>query len=248
MNLIDVLLAEQINQVFTGALREGRDVDLSFLYHDPERGEEVPGGESPAVRLRTPAGQSLLVTPRRITHEVGSSLRDVAVYDRLTGYDWIAREMADKVELKSEHYDRLYLHLRGDETRVLDRLGPAVYPLMTFLGKVLELRSEKVLLRRLDPDVVDLLGSALTAAALGPFFEDGELGTLFATDRGSLQVLAHMWPRLNLASPDLRRTVEAVVEMLVQRKTGHEEAWSTWLDTTPERLIGALEAFRAVVG
>ena len=31
--------------------------------------------------------------------------------------------------------------------------------------------------------------------------------------------------------------------MLVQRKTGHEEAWSTWLDTTPERLIGALEAF-----
>ena len=46
--------------------------------------------------------------------------------------------------------------MRDSPPIVLDKLGESVYPLMTFLGRVLEFRSQKVLLRKLDDDVAIL--------------------------------------------------------------------------------------------
>ena len=67
----------------------------------------------------------------------------------------------------------------GMASVVLEGLGPAVYPLMAYLGKVLELRSQKVLLARLSPAVTDCVGRCLSGAAEGPFFGADELVHLF---------------------------------------------------------------------
>jgi hypothetical protein len=103
------------------------------------------------------------------------------------------------------------------------------------------------LLRRLDEDVVSLVYRCLHAAAEGPFFTDEEVEALFGQDRGSLRVVAAMWPRMNLASPDLRRTVVGVVEMLLRRRQALPEAWEAWVSTPPDRVQAALEVFRRVV-
>jgi hypothetical protein len=178
---------------------------------------------------------------------VGDSLSDVALFEDLVGYDWISRDLSEKVRLKDEHYDRLYLDLRDAREVVLDRLGPAVHPLMAYLGKVLQLRSQKVLLRAMDDDVVEVVTSCLGAAVVGPFFSAEELVDLFEMDRASLQVIAHMWQRMNLAAPALQRTVEGVMEMLLRRREEHAEAWETLIGVPPERVLGALEVFRRVV-
>jgi hypothetical protein len=171
----------------------------------------------------------------------------VALFENLVGYDWISRELSEKVRLKDEHYDRLYLDLRGAREVVLDRLGPAVHPLMAYLGKVLQLRSQKVLLRAIDDDVVEIVTLCLRAAVVGPFFSDDELVELVEQDRASLQVTAAMWQRMNLAAPTLQRTVEGVMEMLLRRRDDHPAAWDRLLDVSPERVRGALEVFRRVV-
>ena len=130
---------------------------------------------------------------------------------------------------------------------VLEGLGPSVYPLMTYLGKVLELRSQKVLLRRLDDDDVEVISRCLRAAAEGPFFEDDELDTLFAQNRAGMQILSAMWSRMNLAAPDLHRAVVSILEMLLERQLRFPDAWDARLGAQPDRVRGALEVFKGVV-
>ncbi len=177
---------------------------------------------------------------------VGESAHDLVIFSDLVGYDWITPEMSEKVALKDEHYDRLYLYPRAAPPVVLDHLGEAVYPLMTFLGRVLELRSQKVLLRKLDDDVVDTLGRCLLAAVQGPFFTDAELSQRFRRSRASLRVIAGMWPRMNLAAPDLRELLGRVTEALVERAEEDPEAWDEWIEASPDKVEAAFEVFRKV--
>lgn len=245
--LLDVLLTEQLVEAFGAAGR--RDPELNAtLIRDPSRDADILGDGGTAVRIGTLDGRSLLVTARGVAREVGERRETLAGFEELVGYDWISRDLARKVELQAEHADRLYLVLRGSREVVLDRLGPAVYPLMAYLGKVLALRSQKLVLRQLDPEVVALVSRCLRAAVEGPFFTDEELVDLFEQDRASLVVVAAMWSRMNLASPDLARTVTGVLEMLLQRRDRHPEAWDARVAATPDRVTGALEVLRSVVG
>ena len=183
------------------------DVLLTEQLVDPAREVDLLGDGGTAVRITTRANGSLLVSARRIVREVGEMASDVATYAELVGYDWISTDLSEKVRLKDDHYDRLYLHLRDSERVVLEGLGPAVYPLMTFMGKALELRSQKVLRRSLDDSVSEVVSRCLRASVEGPFFTDDELRELFTQDRASLTILAGMWPRMNLAAPEFRRAI-----------------------------------------
>lgn len=245
--LLDVLLTEQLVETFRAAGRKAPELNAELI-QDPSGDTDVAGSGGAAIRIMTRGGESLLVTPRRITREVGEHRTELVVLGELVGYDWISRDLAAKVRLEAEHYDRLYLLLKGSREVVLDRLGKAVYPLMAYLGKVLELRSQKVLLRQLDAEVVALITRCLEAAVHGPFFTDEELVTLFEQDRASLEVVAGMWSRMNLAAPELGRTVAGVMEMLLQRRERHPEAWERWVRAPAEQLVGALRVFRSVVG
>jgi len=247
MPLLDVLLSEQLVEIFLAAARRRKGLNATLLPESPEGIADMLGERGAAVRIETRAGASLLVTPRRIAREVGDAITDLVPFGELEGYDWIDPDLAEKVRLKDEHGDRLFVYLSGTRTVVLEGLGEAVYPLMTYLGKALELRSQKLLLRRLDAGIVEVVDRCLRAAAEGPFFADDELDTLFEQDRASLQVLAAMWQRMNLAAPDLRRTVVGVVEMLLERQPAHTDAWDTWIGFDPTRVRGAVEVFRRVV-
>ncbi len=246
MPLLEVLLSEHLVEVFLEAARQGTGLNAELLPQSPEGVEDLLGGRSAVVRVQRTTGGSLMVTPRRIVLEEGAAMSDLVVFSDLVGYDWISPELSDKVRLKDEHYDRMYLYLQGERTVVLEGLGPSVYPLMAYLGKVLELRSQKVLLRRLDDDEVEVISRCLRAAAEGPFFEDDELDTLFAQDRAGMRILAAMWSRMNLAAPDLHRAVVSIMEMLLERQPRFPDAWDEGVGTNPERVRVALQAFRVV--
>jgi hypothetical protein len=177
---------------------------------------------------------------------VGEEACEMLTYSDLVGYDWISPEMSEKVALKSEHFDRLYLHPRSGPSIVLDHLGQAVYPLLTFFARVLEYQSQKVLLRKLDEDVVAVLGRSLGAAARGPFFSDDDLTELFGRSRESMQVVAGMWPRMNLAAPDLRELLANVARELITRVEADSPLWREWIGADPRQLEAAVEIFRRV--
>ncbi len=120
-------------------------------------------------------------------------------------------------------------------------------PLMRFLGRVLEYRSQKVLLRKLDPEIVDVLGGCLRAAAGASLFTDADLGRLFRRDRESLVFLSGMWPKMNLASPDLLDLLERVVRELTSRTEHDPELLRRETGADATRLKAALEVFRRVV-
>ncbi|MGD8320095.1 MAG: hypothetical protein PVJ02_06560 [Gemmatimonadota bacterium] len=244
--LLDVLLTEQLVGIFRSAAAKRPELNAR-LVKDPGGDADLVGDGGTAVRITTTVGESLLVSPRRITREVGSQRTEVALLKDLVGYDWISRDLSEKVRLKEQHQDRLYLLLRDSRTVVLDHLGPAVHPLMAYLGKALELRSQKVILRRLDDDVAELITRCLSAAVTGPFFSDDELLELFEQDRASLGVVAAMWRRMNLAAPELRRTVTGVLEMLLRRRADHLAAWDGLVQASPDRVSGALKVFEAAV-
>jgi len=245
--LLDVLLHEQLRDIFAEARMAGRGLNAIRLEEHPPGTEELFGGRGAVVRIETTDGRALLVTPRGIFDQDGGHARERVAFQELVGYDWISEEMERKVALKDEHYDRLFLHLRGARTVVLAHLGDAVYPLMTFLGKVLELRSQKVLRRRMDAPMEELISRCLTAAVEGPFFTDEELEKLFEQERGSLTVVAAMWERMNLASPDLRRTVVSVLEMLLERRARHPEEWERRVGAEPAEVRDALRTFQELV-
>lgn len=80
----------------------------------------------------------------------------------------------------------------------------------------------------------------------GPFFTDVDLERLFRRDRGSLEVVAVMWPRLNLAAPDLLDLLERVVRELILRRGEDEAAWVGFVGAEPQRLEVAVDVFRRV--
>jgi hypothetical protein len=245
MTMVDWLLTEQLVDIFRDA-RAKRPALNAELEAKSRHGEaDVLAGAGTAVQIRAKDGALLLVTPRRIARLFDERATDLVVFSDLVGYDWITPEMSEKVALKEEHYDRLYLYPREAPPILLDHLGDAVYPLMTFLGRVLEFQSQKVLLRKLDDDTVQLLGRALTAAAGGPFFSDEALGRSFRRSRESMQVLAGMWPKMNLAAPELLALLEGVVRGLVVH-ADDSEAWDAWIGSSVTQLEAALEIFRRV--
>lgn len=247
MTLVDVLMTEHLLEVFQEAVRERPGVKVALLPASASPAEVPLGAQGSVARIETTDGGVLDVTAGGVFRVVGERAVALASFDAMVGYDWISADLDRKVALKDEHYDRLILHLAGARDVTLDHLGEAVYPLMTYLGRALATRSQKVLLRGLDDDVVTLLGRCLQAAVEGPFFADDELDQLFSQDRASLAVVASMWTRMNLASPDLRRTVTSVVEMLLERRSRHPEAWADLVDAPPDRVRGALEVFKGVV-
>jgi hypothetical protein len=117
---------------------------------------------------------------------------------------------------------------------------------MTFLGRVLEFQSQKVLRRKLDDDVVEVLGRCLLAAANGPFFTEDELRARFGRGQESMRVVAGMWPRMNLAAPELRELLTHLTAELTKQAEGRPDAWKEWIDAPTERVEAAAEVFRRV--
>jgi len=165
----------------------------------------------------------------------------------LVGYDWISPEMSEKVALKDEHFDRLYLYPRAAPPIALDHLGRAVYPLITFFGRVLEVQSQKVLLPQLGDDAVDALGRCLAAVAEGPFLSDEDVKELIGRSRESVQVVSGMWPRVNLAAPDLPDLLERSIAAVLERVEPDTEEWRQWIGVGPERLSDAIQAVNRVM-
>lgn len=244
--MVDWLLTEQLVEIFQDGLQKRPDLNAELVARDPHGEEDILAGAGTAVRIDARDGGAYLVTPKRLARVVDTAAYDLISFPDLIGYDWISPEMSEKVEQKADHYDRLYLYPRAAPPIVLDRLGDAVYPLMTFLGRVLEYQSQKVLLRKLDDDVVDTLGRCLLAAARSDLFTDEELLAALGRSRESMQVIAGMWPRMNLAAPDLRELVSSLVDALIERADARPDAWIDWVQVPPERLQAAAEVFRRV--
>ncbi len=246
VTLVDWLLTEQLVQTFQEAKAKRPDLNARLEAASPHGEEAVLAGAGTAVRIDASDGGVYLLTPRRLLRIVGEEARPMVTYSELVGYDWISPDVSRKVELKDEHFDRMYLHRRSGPPIVLDHLGQAVYPMLTFFGRVLEYQSQKVLRRKLDEDVVELLGRCLAAAAEGPFFSDAELESLFGRGRRSIRVIAGMWPRMNLAAPDLRELLSRIARELTIRADPASDSWQEWIGASPEKLAGAVEVFRRV--
>ena len=246
MTMVDWLLTEQLMEIFQEAVVKRPALNAELVARSPLGEEDVLAGAGAVARIEATDGSVLVVTPRRIQRVLEDRGLDIVWFEDLVGYDWITPEMSDKVQQKDEHWDRLYLYPRESPPVMLDNLGEAVYPLMTFLGRVLEFRSEKVLRRKLDDDVVDLLGRCLAAAARGPFFTDEELADLFRRSRETLDVVAELWPKLNLAAPEVLDLLERVVEALLERADESPGAWEEWVAAKPVKVRAVLEVFRRV--
>ena len=246
MSMLDWLLTEQLVQSFRDARAKRPDLNAELEARSPHGEEDVLAGAGTAVRIDAMDGSVYLVTPRRVLRMVGDQAQTVVLHSEVVGYDWITPDMSRKVELKDEHFDRLYLHRRSGPPIVLDNLGEAVYPMLEFFSRVLEYQSQKVLRRKLDQDVQDVLGRSLVAAAEGPFFTDAELESLFGRSRKSMRVVAGMWPRMNLAAPELEELLSRVAEELVQRADSAGGDWSEWIGAPPQKLEAAAEVFRRV--
>lgn len=246
MSMVDWLLTEQLLAIFQEALAKREGLNATLEARSPLGEDDVLAGAGAAVRIEATDGAVLVVTPRRIQRVLDDRGLDLLRFEDLVGYDWISPEMSEKVEQKDAHWDRLYLYPRSTPPITLAHLGEAVYPLMTFLGRVLEFQSEKVLLRKLDDEVVELLGKCLDAAARSSFFTDEELADRFRRSRQSLSVIAGMWPKLNLAAPDVLDLLERVVQALIARAEDRPEEWEDWVGEPRVKVEAALEVFRRV--
>jgi len=246
MTMVDWLLTEQLVEIFTEARAKRPGLNAELEAHSPHGEEDVLAGAGTAVRVDATNGSRYLVTPRRLARLVDVSAFDVVSFADLVGYDWISPELSEKVALKDEHYDRLYLYPRDAPPIVLDKLGDAVYPLMTFLGRVLEFQSQKVLLGKMDDDVVELLGRCLLAAARGPFFDDDDVVRKFGRSRESLRVVAGMWPRMNLAAPVVRELMGEIIQQLLPLEEEDPAMWAEWIQAPPVKVEAAFEVFRRV--
>ena len=242
--MVDWLLTEQLVEIFRDARQKRPELNAELVARSPHGEEDLLAGAGTAVRLDGTDGGTYVVTPRRLARVVGDETYDMVIFSDLVGYDWISPEMSEKVALKAEHFDRLYLYPRAAPTILLDKLGPAVYPLMTFLARVLEFQSQKVILRKLDEDVVDVLGRVLRAAAESSLFSDEELTKLSGGSRDSMRVVAGMWPRMNLAAPELRLLLERIAEALLDQRETTLQEWDEWIGYEPDRVRAALEVFR----
>jgi hypothetical protein len=246
MSMLDWLLTEQLVESFRDALSKRPDLNAELEARSPHGEEDVLAGAGTAVRIDATDGSVYLLTPRRVLRMVGDQAQTVAVYSDLVGYDWISPDMSKKVALKDEHFDRLYLHPRSGPPILLDNMGQAIYPMLKFFARVLEYQSQKVLRRKLDEDLQDVLGRCLIAAADGPFFTDSQLESLFGRSRESMRVVAGMWPRMNLAAPELPELLSRIVRALTERADPASDSWSEWIGSPPQKLEAAVEVFRRV--
>lgn len=246
MTMVDWLLTEQLVEIFRAARVKRPELNAELEAHSPHGEEDVLAGAGTAVRIDATDGSTYLVTPRRLARVVDASAFDMVSFSDLVGYDWISPEMSEKVALKAEHFDRLYLYPRAAPPIILDKLGASVYPLMTFFGRVLEFQSQKVMLRKMDDEVVEMLGRCLLAAARGPFFTDEEVTSAFGRSRESIRVVAGMWPRMNLAAPEIRELLGRLTEELVGRASSDADAWEEWIQASPVQVEAAFEIFRRV--
>jgi hypothetical protein len=246
VTVVDWLLTEQLVQIFRDAKAKQPDLNVELESRSPHGEDDVLAGAGIAVRIDATDGSVYLLTPKRLARLVGDEAYTMLSFPDMVGYDWISPEMSKKVEQKEEHYDRLYLYPRSSPPITLDNLGRAVYPLLAFFARVLEFQSQKVLRRKMDEETIEALGKSLEAAAHGPFFDDQELEKLFGRSRPSMEVIASMWPRMNLAAPDLRELLARVVRELVERNDPDAPAWKEWIGSRPEKLEGAVEVFRRV--
>ena len=244
--MVDWLLTEQLVEIFREGLAKRPELNAELVARSPHGEDDVLAGAGTAAQIEATDGSLYLVTPRRLARVVDTAAYDLVLFPDLIGYDWISPEMSEKVALKDEHFDRLYLYPRSAPPIVLDHLGPAVYPLMSFLGRVLEYQSQKVMLRKLDDDVVECLGRCLLAAARGPLFSDEELQRLFGRSRHSMQVVSGMWPRMNLAAPELRELLVGLQGALLEKREENPAVWAEWIQVSPEQLEAAVEVFRRV--
>jgi hypothetical protein len=246
VSVVDWLLTEQLVQIFRDAKAKHPELNVELEPRSPHGEEDVLAGAGTAVRIDATDGSVYLLTPKRLARLVGDEAYTMLAYPDMVGYDWISPEMSKKVELKKQHFDRLYLYPRSGPPLTLDHLGQAVYPVLAFFARVLEFQSQKILRRKLDEGTVEVLGKCLAAAARGPFFTDTELEALLGRSRPSMQVVADMWPRMNLAAPDLRELLTRIVPELIARKDAAPSAWKEWIGSSPEKLEGAVEVFRRV--
>ncbi len=246
MTVVDWRLPEQLVEIFRAAKAKQPELTVELEARSPPGEEDVLAGAGTAVRIDATDGSVYLMTPKRLARLVGDDAYTMLVYPDMVGYDWISPEMSRKVEEKEEHFDRLYLYPRSAPPITLEHLGRAVYPMLAFFARVLEFQSQKVLRRKLDEDTLEMLGKCLVAAARGPFFTDAELDALFGRSRQSMEVIAGMWPRMNLAAPDLRELLVRVVRELADRKDPTAPAWDEWIGSSPEKLEAAVEVFRRV--
>lgn len=246
MSMLDWLLTEQLVQSFRDAQAKRPDLNAELEARSPHGEKDVLAGAGTAVRIDATDGSVYLLTPRRVLRMVGEQAQTVVLHSDVVGYDWISPDMSRKVELKDEHFDRLYLHTRAGPPIVLDNLGQAVYPMLQFFARVLEYQSQKVLRRKMDEDLLEVLGRSLVAAADGPFFSDAELESLFGRSRASMRVVAGMWPRMNLAAPELPELIRRVVAELTDRADAAGEAWAAWVGAPAQKLEAAAEVFRRV--
>ncbi|HSH75745.1 MAG TPA: hypothetical protein VLA09_08690 [Longimicrobiales bacterium] len=247
MTMVDWLLTEQLVEIFREEKAKRPDLNAELLARSPHGEEDVLAGAGTAVRVDATDGSVYLLTPRRLARIVDGQAYTMLTLSELVGYDWISPQVSEKVALKDAHFDRLYLYPRDAPPIVLDHLGRAVYPMLTFFGRVLEYQSQKVLLPRLGREAVETLGRCLVAAASGPFFLDEELRPLFGRNRESMQVVAAMWPRMNLAAPDLHVLLDRVVRELIGRFNAESPAWQEWIGIAPDRLESSADTVRSVL-
>lgn len=235
--LLDVLLLDEMDRAFSGGISRPFPSGSARPIPDPTGEGDPAGNGGRAVRIERPEAGALVLTPRGLHGEqADGSLVPVARWEELVGYDWICRDLDEKVRLRDRFGDRIFLVLRESREVVLDGLGSAVFPLMAFLGKVLEIRSRKLVLEHLTDEEVDLISRSVAGAAEGGYFEDSELPGFFEQDRDSLRVVAGLWTRMNLLSPDLARTLIGVLEMLPQRRDRDPADWRRRFGDAPSPL------------
>src|SRR5512134_1837132 len=109
MTMVDWLLTEQLVQIFRDAKAKRPDLNVELEARSPHGESDVLAGAGTVVRIDATDGGAYLLTPRRLRRLVGDDAYDMATYADLVGYDWISPEMSEKVALKDEHFDRLYL-------------------------------------------------------------------------------------------------------------------------------------------
>ena len=249
MTMVDWLLTEQLVEIFQEAVAKRPFLNAELVARDPLGEEGVLAGAGTAVRIEARDGSAFLVTPKRVARVVSDQAHDLVAFPDLVGYDWISPEMSEKVALKDEHFDRLYLYPRASTPIMLDKLGEAVYPLMTFIGRVVEYRSQKVLLRKLDDDVVELLGRLLLTASRGPFFDDealvdrefkaadsdGSRGVDYDEFRRYHERLTALYERTNQD----REAADALAEVEAAEKAAEEAAAKTRAVAEAAKAVGA---------
>ena len=109
MTVVDWLLTEQLIQIFRDAKAKQPDLNVELEARSPHGEEDVLAGAGAAVRIDATDGSTYLLTPKRLARLVGDAAYTMLAYPDMVGYDWISPEMSKKVELKREHFDRLYL-------------------------------------------------------------------------------------------------------------------------------------------